>query len=237
MAPDATTAEDDDRLRRDLYEQITDQVDLETSTIRLADQELPWLRVANPDVLLDLAVAHEQTSESQGAAEIDPFWAATWRAAIGLDRFLERLDLHNAPLLEVGCGSGQAGMAAALRGAAVTSTDSVELALQVARLNCWTARDRIQHRKLVWSVDRLDVAPFPIIIGSDLVYDPSLFPALEACLRTHLAQSGHVYLSEPHRHSGDRFARWIIDAGWQSQEHDLDLGDGRVPIRIFDCCV
>jgi 2-polyprenyl-3-methyl-5-hydroxy-6-metoxy-1,4-benzoquinol methylase len=205
-------------------------VALEPTRIELGGHWLQWYRVLDGDGLLTQAVSGRRPAE-----ELDPFWAATWRAARGLDRFLERLQLVQTRVLELGCGSGQAGIGAALRGAQVTMTDAVGIAMLVARLNAIAHPISVQIRRLKWDGTRLAVPPFPIIIGSDLVYDPNLFESLERCARLHLAPQGKLLLSEPHRHTGDRFAQWIVDAGWRTQQHDVDLGDKRVPIRIFEC--
>jgi len=190
-----------------------------------------WHKAAEPDRLLDEAVS----TDSHSATEIDPFWAVAWRAAHGLDRYFDRLPLTDARVLELGCGSGGAGIAAALHGARVTLSDAVDLALLVARLNSWPVKSQMEYRKLRWADDQLDNSPFPWIIGSDLVYDPSHFPQLEACARRHLAPGGHLLLSEPNRHTGDRFATWITQAGWAVDIHQIDLADQRISIRIFDC--
>lgn len=215
----------------ELKAEIEREVDLVESSIQLGDQQLCWLRVGNPDVLLEKAVA----ANDEQAESWDPFWAATWRAAQGLDRFLAKLDLQGARVLELGCGSGQAGVGAALRGAHVICTDCVPLALKVARLNAWPVRERMQFQLLSWGRDAYLQERFSVILGSDLVYDPNLFPALEVCARKHLQRGGKWYVSEPHRHTGDRFSTWIREAGWHSLEHDVHLDDSRVPIRIFEC--
>ena len=114
-------------------------------------------------------------------------------------------------------------------------TDAVLLALQVAELNAQSVASHVRFERLKWGVQQLPEPRFPIIIGSDLVYDTSLFEVLDECLRQHLAPQGRVYLSEPHRHTGDSFAKWIRQAGWETQEHDLDMQDGRIPVRVFEC--
>lgn len=215
-----------------LRAEIEEHVQLVDSPINLGDTALNWLRVSNPDVLLERAVSDE---EDGSEVELDPFWAATWRAALGLDRFLANVLTPGVRVLELGCGSGQAGTAAAIRGAQVVSTDSVLLALQVAKLNSWNYRDRIRFETLIWGQQELDEPKFPVVIGSDLVYDPNLFESLEICARQHLKADGRLYLSEPHRHTGDKFSSWILQAGWQTVEHDVDLNDGRVPVRVFEC--
>jgi hypothetical protein len=42
-------------------------------------------------------------------------------------------------------------------------------------------------------------------------------------------------LSEPQRHTGDRFERWIRMAGWKCDSEMIDLQDGQREIRIFRC--
>lgn len=205
-------------------------VQLEPMQIELGNHCFTWYRVKDTEQLLQAAVESSQPPE-----EVDPFWAANWRAARGLDRFLDRIDLVGVRVLELGCGSGQAGTGAAARGARVVMTDAVNLALQVARLNAWPVAERIVFSRLRWTIDQLSEPPFPIIIGSDLVYDPNIFERLEQCARQHLASDGKLLLSEPHRHTGDKFSNWIVQAGWNKIEHDVDLGDGRVPIRVFEC--
>lgn len=216
----------------DLRLRIETQVRLEPTSVELGERTFQWYRVANPDVLLDLAV--EQSAECS-RPEIDPFWAATWRAALGLDQFLSSVTIRDVRVLELGCGSGQAGTGAAARGAWVTLTDSVQLALDVAQLNSWPVRDRVKVEKLTWGETQISEPRFPIILGSDLVYDTSLFPLLEQCAREHLTPQGKLLLSEPHRHTGDHFAKWIREHGWLTREHDVDLKDDRIPVRIFEC--
>lgn len=206
------------------------KVKLVTEVIELGGRAFNWSRVTNPDDLLIAALADPKTP----AEELDPFWAATWRAAIGLDRFLQRLDLQGVRVLELGCGSGKAGIGAAAQGAHATLTDAVGIALQVAKLNGWPIRERLEFRRLKWDNEFLG-EQFPIILGSDLVYDPSVFEKLIACADRHLQPNGRLYLSEPHRHTGDRFSSWIRSIGWSSIEHDVDLQDNSTPIRIFEC--
>lgn len=204
---------------------------LKLEQIVLAGQPLRWYRAANPDPLLEEAV----TSAQLPAPDIDPFWAADWRAAFGLDAYLANFQLEGIRVLELGAGSGRAGIAAAMRGAEVTITDTVDLAMLVARLNSYLVRQRVRIERLRWAEQTLAGPAFPIIISSDLVYDPNHFPQLEKCARDHLASGGRWLLSEPQRHTGDRFAQWILSAGWRCDIHLLDLKDERIAMRIFDC--
>ena len=226
------------RLQRSLLARIRRRVPIEESSTTIAGCEVPWIRVTDPDALLWQALS----KGDQGSFEQDPFWAAAWRAAIGMDHFLGRIaeqrqskSLEGFSILELGGGSGRAGISAAMRGANVTITDASTTALLVCRYNA-------SHGSGVNSVSRLDwrdtnsgLGEYSIIVGSDIVYDPKLFPILEPCLRRHLKKNGVVYLSEPQRHTGDRFQLWIQSAGWRLAEHFVDLMDHEKPIRIFEC--
>ena len=221
------------RLERDdqqLLARIQRLVPIEHTSTVIAGRNYPWTQVIDPERLLEQALQ----DRDRCSFEVDPFWAATWRAATGLERFLDRIDLVGQRVLELGCGSGRAGIGAAVRGARVVLTDVVGRALLVARFNARLVKDRLSIRRLEWGNEQLPGPKFKVILGSDIVYDPALHPILEPCLRRHLDRDGVVLLSEPQRHTGDRFQNWITAAGWRLQEHTIDLGDNNREIRIFE---
>lgn len=227
-----------ERDKAKLLARIERQVPVEETRTEIAGLNVPWVRVVDPDRLLLKALEEGE----QGDFHVDPFWAAAWRAAVGMDVFLGQLlaqngkeSWDNEPILEVGGGSGRAGISAAIRGAKVVLTDASTTALLVARYNAWPVRDRVYVRTLDWRARSIVLGKYRVIIGSDIVYDPNLFPILEPCLRRHLADDGVVYLSEPQRHTGERFKKWIQSAGWILREHFVDLKDDEKQIRIFEC--
>ncbi len=215
-----------------LLARIQQQVPIEHTSTTIAGQEYPWTRVVNPESLLINALSKSR----EGTVELDPFWAASWRAAQGLDQFLGSLPcLSGLRILELGGGSGRAGISAGIRGADVLITDAVPTALMVCKFNARQVSEKVQVRLLDWRDRHTQLQPFPIIIGSDIVYDLKLFPILEPCMRRHLAPGGVVYLSEPQRHTGDRFEKWIVAAGWMCTSTLIDLDDAQRQIRIFKC--
>ena len=215
-----------------LLARIQRLVPIEHTTTTVAGIEYPWTKVVDPDSLLINALS----KSDEGTVELDPFWAATWRAAQGLDQFLGTLpSLPGTRILELGGGSGRAGISAGLRGAKVLITDAVPTALLVCKFNARGVSNNVQVRLLDWRDPNTHVPRFPIIIGSDIVYDPRLFPILEPCLRRYTAPGGVVYLSEPQRHTGDRFEKWIMAAGWHCTTSLVELEDNQRDIRIFTC--
>ncbi len=212
---------------------------------RLADQKIKWhwqptmiagletrLAVASdPDGML-IEACERQDAGEEGV--IDPFWATTWRAASGLDRYLDRLDLQDLRVLELGCGTGHAGLAAAMRSANVVMTDGVDDPLLLVRMSTLHLAERCHVQRLRFGIDRIEGPKFPLILGSDVTYLRVLWPQLDQCLRDHLAGDGEVLLSDPYRIIADEFRGWIQSHGWNYTEHRIDLEDDREhPIRVM----
>jgi predicted nicotinamide N-methyase len=222
----------DPRNAMKLLTRLERRVQIVHGQTQIAGQDYPWARVLNPDQLLEQTLSNDRPE----SAALDPFWAANWRAAQGLDRYLDRLGITSETrILELGGGSGRAGISAALRGAQVCITDASSMALIMCRYNARFLANRIQVRKLDWADTKGFEHRFPIVIGSDIVYNPSLYPILEPCMRQVTEHNGVVLLSEPQRHTGDRFENWIRKAGWRCDTQLIDLEDGQREIRIFQC--
>jgi predicted nicotinamide N-methyase len=200
-------------------------------SIQVAGQTTRLAVASNPDAMLIEACRRQDAGEP---GVIDPFWATTWRAAAGLDRFLDRFRLEGTRVLELGCGTGHVGLAAAYRGGQVTLTDGVSDPLLLVRLSTWDMRERCTVRRLRFGLDRLNEPPFPLIVGSDVTYLRSLWPELHQCLNDHLARTGQVLLSDPYRLIADEFREWIQSRGWKYLEHRVEIDDMPAhPIRVM----
>lgn len=197
----------------------------------VAGQRCKIATASDPDGMLLDACRRQDAGE---VGVIDPFWATTWRAADGLDQFLSERVLKDVRVLELGCGTGRAGLAAALRGSQVTLTDGMSDPLLLVRLTTLAIRDRCEIRRLRFGDDRLSRPPFPIILGSDITYSRDLWPKLDVCLRHHLAPGGEVLLSDPYRSIATEFADWIVRRTWHYEPHRIELPDDPAkPIRVM----
>ena len=197
----------------------------------IAGQECPLAVASDPDGML-IDACERQDAGEEGV--IDPFWATTWRAASGLDLFMDAYDLKGVRVLEVGCGTGHAGIAAAMRGALVTLTDGVDDPLALVRMSVERNEQTCTVQRLRFGLDRIDEEPFPLILGSDVTYLRVLWPQLLECFDQHLADGGEVLLSDPKRIIGNEFRTWIVDHPWTYQEHTVALQDDpKHPIRVM----
>ena len=199
---------------------------------QIAGQSFRLAVASDPDAML-IDACERQDAGEQGV--IDPFWATTWRAASGLDQFLDRIELDGVDVLELGCGTGHAGIAAALRGAKVVLTDGVDDPLQLVRMSAVPVADRCQVTRLRFGIDHIKETKFPVILGSDVTYLRSIWPELDTCLREHLAESGRVLLSDPFRIIANEFRVWIQKQGWTYAEHTMAMEDDpEHPIRVME---
>ena len=225
------TTQQPENLPRELLATANDLLDWQWETTQIAGRPWPLAVASDPDAMLIDACERQDAGEK---GVIDPFWATTWRAATGLDRFLDSHSLRGKPVLELGCGTGHVGISAALRGADVILTDGVEDPLHLVRLSSFPIADRCQIQRLRFGIDRID-RKFPLIVGSDITYLRELWAELETCLLDHLEPDGVVLLSDPYRFIANEFKEWIGERPWQYTEHKVEMTDQEdQPVRVME---
>ena len=113
-------------------------------------------------------------------------------------------------VLELGCGVGLAGIAAARAGGQVMMTDYEPDALDFARLNAAENLPEAKLRRTVrfavldWRTP-YEGERYPLVIGSDIIYDRSLFEPLLVRFDECLTLRGRVILTDPDRSIGRAF--------------------------------
>jgi predicted nicotinamide N-methyase len=223
------------RSRLELIHRIQRRYAMSSGEIHLKNLNLPFTRIAEPDRVLDDAVAEEdrrQRSLRELPAPHVPYWAELWESALGVAQVISRSICGGASVLDLGCGMGLAGTAAAAAGASVLMADLEPFALLLARLNSWTWRKKVRARRVNWQTDRLGER-FDLILGADILYEQSQWEFLNSFWLAHLAHGGVVLLGEPGRATGDRFIEWIAQHGWQIEQSAEPVTASNRQVRIF----
>jgi ETFB lysine methyltransferase len=187
---------------------------------------------------LDLSVMAAADLDALLTDDLDPeqipFWSVLWTSAGGLARKLvEQGGWSGIPILEVGCGAGLAGLAAAALGARVTQTDLSPEAVRLARLNAERNGLSGIHRAAAdWRVWPLQ-GSWPVVLGSDVAYERAAHGALLEVLNQAVAPGGMAYLSDPDRPmSLDFFARAEAE-GWRVGIEEAPPESSEAPAFIY----
>ncbi len=169
-----------------------------TRRIEVGTHAFELLVPAKPDEFLNHLVEPVDSSQPHLA---DPYWAKLWPAAEHLA--IAILNAANGRTnsircLELGCGSGLAGIAALGAGWDVTFADYVPQAVELAQENA--ARNGFGNSHgLVFDWRSPPNVQFERIIAADVTYDRTILDPLLGTLEQMLAPSGDVWIADAGR--------------------------------------
>ncbi len=155
-------------------------------------------------------ILNAMTEEEFAGHETFPYWAEVWTSAVALARELRKgPPLFGRRVLDLGCGVGVAGVAAATMGAAVCFADffpeAVAFALFNARHNSLApglegsgSRPEPSGTRLDWTRDRPESA-FDLVLGADILYEERHHAPVLDLLKACLVPGGRALLADPGR--------------------------------------
>lgn len=164
-----------------------------------------------------------------------PYWCEIWPAALAAARVLARLELEGQTVLDLGCGLGVPGIAAAAGGAAVTFADAQPDALQFAQWNATRAHPERRAPKTVRFDWARDVLPeqYAVMVLADVTYDPRHHAPLQRQIAAALAPAGVVLHADPRRPDSAPFVAWLRQRFATVEfERAVVLGERRAVVRL-----
>jgi predicted nicotinamide N-methyase len=203
---------------------ITARFDVVTQEVNFSPYRWSILSVRDTNLLLE-KISPEQF-ERDGRL---PYWADLWASSPVLAAHLRQsTGLSGMSLLELGCGLGLAGIAAAQSGASVIMTDYEEDALMFARYNAALnlapkVLTRVTFRNLDWRAAEMN-GKFDMIIGADIVYERGNFEPLLSLVARLLAPGGTLLLTDPGREIGRDFI-------FRAERERFSVSEERVPVN------
>lgn len=153
-----------------------------------------------------------------------PYWAEIWPSSRGLARLIASgPSLAGRRVLDLGCGLGLSGIAAGLRGAAVTFVDSHPDALLFARRNAGAAGlDQTEFLEADWR-DANWARPFDLVLGADILYERSECEPVAKLLGLLLEEGGVAWIGDPCRPGAATFvAEWSARPGCRGRSLVLE---------------
>ncbi|HEV3164277.1 MAG TPA: methyltransferase [Isosphaeraceae bacterium] len=165
--------------------------------IAVAGRTIRLVRPVEPDRLLD----EPGVAELNARDDYMPYWAYLWPGAIMLAEAVLRTPWPpGTEALEIGCGLGLAGLAGVMAGLRVTLSDYDQAPLafvaQSAEANGF-GPDSYSLRTLDWR--DLPHQTYPLILGSDVLYERRLVPLVVNLIDRMLAPDGIAMLAGPYR--------------------------------------
>lgn len=160
---------------------------------------------------MESLVAKMTELDDRARNERMPFWAELWPSSVAAARLLARgPSLAGRRVLDLGCGVGVAGSAAAACGADVLFLDLFEEAAAFALFNgreAAAASARIEARAFDWKAQRIDEG-FDLVVCSDCVYEEQYHEHVLANIRIALEKGGEgaeAWVLDPMRAVADVF--------------------------------
>lgn len=165
-----------------------------------------------------------------------PYWVEIWPASIAAARLLVRWGpLRGKRVLDLGCGLGVPGIAAASVGASVTFADRQTDALAFA---CWNAQraheDRLaaDARLCDWSQGQVE-GQFDLLVLADVSYRPVHHRPLLRHIESCLGPRGVVVHADPFRRESDGFLTELRSRlATRETAQEIVRGDRRVRVRL-----
>lgn len=194
---------------------VPEPTDLVEEIIVVAGEPIGLLRPRDSDELLeDDALEHEERL---------PYWAELWPSSVALARALGARSLRGARTLELGCGLGLASVAAARAGGRVLATDWSSDALRFTADNAARNGVELETMHVDWGAPEaiLERGPWPLVIGSDVLYEQRNVDQMLDLLPRLVDRTGEVWIADPGRQTSMDF---LLRSGrhWKRKttEHD-----------------
>ncbi|WP_447963489.1 class I SAM-dependent methyltransferase [Nitrospira sp. Ecomares 2.1] len=140
------------------------------------------------------------------------YWDRIWPSAVALSEYLIQqffpTKLQGARVLEIGCGTGVAGVVAAQLGAFTMFSDMVPITLEAVKDSC--RRNHISNFDtclLNWSKTIEPKEPYDLVLGSEVFYDEEILANISHVLEQMLAPGGKGLFCDPNRLGWDTIER------------------------------
>lgn len=191
---------------------------LRCERVQVAGRTFTLQRPANADTLLD----HPAVFAAFARNEYIPYWTDLWPSARMLAAAILQHDwpasLTVGPdrpeVLEVGCGLGLAGLAAAVCGLRVVLSDydltALRLALANAQLN---GLREVRAMPLDWERPPADLR-FPVVLASDVIFESRYVAPLVRLLERVLLPGGECWLADQDRPAAGLLRQTLAGLGF-----------------------
>ena len=178
---------------RELYNRIRAKYKLTFDTLKVKEQTIRLLKVADIEEFLDGKDPFANVSEF-------PFWVKLWEAAMILSYALATLpDPKGKTLLELGAGLGAPGITAAACGFDVTLSDYEDIIMDFQKVSVAASGLTNVHCAHIDWLNPPDMEPFDVLTAAEVLFREEFFDPLLHVFRKYLKPGGTIYLAHDAR--------------------------------------
>ena len=196
------------------------------TSLKFGGRTIQVVRPADPDRLLDDPLVRQWNQ----CDDYMPYWAYLWPGALFLAEAVARepwpLGTTLAPplrALEIGCGVGLAGLVALSRGLSVCFTDYDHAPLHFVRRSAHeNGFDPASYSTRLLDWRDLPDESYPVILGSDVLYERRLVPIVANLLAKLLEPGGLGLVACPGRSSAEGFCPTLAALGLSCQMETIE---------------
>jgi len=213
---------------RQIYNRIKERYKLEFDTVRINDNTIRLLKIADLEEFLAGKDPFANVSEF-------PFWVKLWDSAIVLAYVLDSLpDKKSRSLLELGAGLGLPGLAAASAGFNVTVSDYEEIILDFQRVSCGASKlSNVSVENIDW-LQPPQLGTFDVLAGAEILFREEFFEPLLTIFKKYLKPDGRIYMAhDAGRQSLPKFLKIASnDFDISISKQTMKKSDGNVEILV-----
>lgn len=161
-----------------------------------------------------------------------PYFATLWPSAICMaERVMAGPSLAGQRILDLGCGVGAVGLAAARREAQVTFLDWEPRALDIVALSLRALRLPDQERVAADWRTAPPLGSFDRLLAADVLYEPRNVDPVAQFLARHLRATGEAWLVDPSRKTAlERFPAALRKHGLETRAQETLTPAGVRPV-------
>jgi ETFB lysine methyltransferase len=217
----------------ELREKLSTKFPLKDFTLRAGDHDITITTAKDVEELID-----NLSSDEFNADERLPYWADIWHSAVALAAFIDAHPevFNGEEILDLGCGLGLEGIAAARHCKRITFADYDSDALMAAELN--VLQNGVDQNAAFQLLDFRDKPErqWKIIIAADIIYESRFVAPLLAFIYAALAPDGILIIAEPNRLVAEDFFAVLERKGFAQWYQQCEaVHDGRKVAVSIHC--